>query len=272
MATGMMVGMTATLAVAAVAADLTATGTHLSALWGRGGEEARGGGERRAMVMSTAAGALHGGVLAAMVWAQGASVLWSIAGAVVGGGVGLLGVYLWLGWRRGLVSLGSLVMPLVALSVLPPMLSVPLHQGGADSVLVVVHVAAAILGTAAFVLALVLSVLYLVQARQLKRKRFHPWLRRLPPLEQLDGLGLRVVVVGFALYSLSIVLGTFRAWQQVALHFDPRILFALGTWAVYALMLQGRVTAGWQGMKAAKLTIAGALCALGVIVFYFVRG
>jgi ABC-type uncharacterized transport system permease subunit len=258
---------TAWIAAGAVLMDLLAGWAHLRSLL-----RPQGSGEEGGVVpLTVGGGALHLVLLFAVMWAQGAGVMLTIAGGVVGGGVGLMAVYGLLGWRFGLRSLGSLVMPLVALSALPPLLQVPLHSGAADSVLVVVHVVAALLGTFAFMLALLLAVLYLVQSRQLKRKRFHPWLRRLPSLEQLDALALRLVVAGFAAYSFSIILGMFRAWQQVSLHMDPRSAMSALTWALYALMLQGRVTAGWRGVKAAKLTVAGALCAITVVMFYFLR-
>jgi ABC-type uncharacterized transport system permease subunit len=251
--------------------DLAAGGAHLRALLGVDGARP-GEGLRAIQGLSAAAGTAHVALLIALVLGEGAQALLTIAGGVVMGGAGLLAVYGWLSWRFGLRSLGSLVMPMVALSALPPLIGGGWHRGAADSVLVVAHVLGALAGTSAFALALVLAVLFLVQSRQLKRKRFHPWLRRLPSLEQLDAMGLRVVVVGFAAYSLSLVLGTLRAWQQVSLHLDARSALSLLTWGLYALMLQGRVTAGWRGVKAARLTIAGAVCALAVVMFYFFRG
>ena len=43
---------------------------------------------------------------------------------------------------------------------------------------------------------------------------------------------------------------------------DPRLririlLFSLLVWALYTVLLQGRMTAGWRGRWAAQLTIAG---------------
>src|SRR5439155_448069 len=43
-----------------------------------------------------------------------------------------------------------------------------------------------------------------------------------------------------------------RSWST-----DPKLVFSLLTWAVYVVLLQGRMTAGWRGRWAATLTIAG---------------
>jgi ABC-type transport system involved in cytochrome c biogenesis permease subunit len=38
---------------------------------------------------------------------------------------------------------------------------------------------------------------------------------------------------------------------------DPKLLFTVGVWGFYVVLLQGRMAAGWRGRFAAQLTIAG---------------
>ena len=84
-------------------------------------------------------------------------------------------------------------------------------------------------------------------------------------------VGDQVTLLGFFVYTLSILLGSLWAWRHLSLRLEARSFLAVLTWAVYALMIQGRITAGWQGRKAAQLTVAGTLCAVSVIVVYLAR-
>src|SRR5690606_34349557 len=116
----------------------------------------------------------------------------------------------------------------------------------------------------------ILSVVYLVQERQLKQKRFTPWLRRFPSLDRLDTFTVRFVGAGFAIYTISLLLGFFRAWQGQGIQLDARSGLSVLTWLIYAIIIQSRITAGWRGRKAAQLIIVGAMSALGVVGVYLV--
>jgi ABC-type uncharacterized transport system permease subunit len=54
--------------------------------------------------------------------------------------------------------------------------------------------------------------------------------------------------------------------------FTPQYVMATGAWALYAALLVARVTAGWRGRRAALVTLAGFMIALGVLLIYFLRG
>jgi len=43
------------------------------------------------------------------------------------------------------------------------------------------------------------------------------------------------------------------------------------TWAIYAIIIQARITVGWRGRAAAQLVIVGGLSAVGVIILYLTR-
>jgi cytochrome c-type biogenesis protein CcsB len=174
----------------------------------------------------------------------------------------LVALFLVLQRRGGLLALGAVVMPLafgmtLAASVL---------KGGAQplppvlrSVWLPIHVAFAFLGDAVFGIACSASVLYLVQERRLKAHRGRGVLRRLPSLETLDRLSHSCLKWGLVLLTVAIVTGIVWAhevWGQ-AWTGDPKVVFTLLVWALYVVLLQGRMTAGWRGRWAAQLTIAG---------------
>jgi len=122
-----------------------------------------------------------------------------------------------------------------------------------------IHVGLAFLGDAVFALAFSASLLYLVQERRLKAHRGPSLLRHLPSLETLDRLNYACLVWGLVLLTLGMVTGIIwahaawgRFWSS-----DPKVLFSFLIWGIYAILLQGRMIAGWRGRWAATLTIAG---------------
>lgn len=169
--------------------------------------------------------------------------------------------FLILQFRRPVATLAVMISPLAfaltfvayvfyrGVNELPPNLK---------SVLLPVHASLAVFGMALFGLAFAMSLAYLIQERRVKAKRIREP-SRLPPLEMLDRLNHRFLTWGLSLYTLAIVSGV--VWAHLAWeHFwsnEPRLLWAAGTWLVYALVLQGRLTAGLRGRRAAALTILG---------------
>ena len=137
------------------------------------------------------------------------------------------------------------------------------------------HILLATLGVAVFALAAVLALLYLVEDRQLKRKRFDRMMGVGTPLDTLDRLALRCVSVGFPLFTVAIVTGALWVARLGVLTrpelVRPEYLFAVITWVAFGVLLIARVGAGWRGRRAAWLTLGGFGGAMLVIVAYFLR-
>jgi cytochrome c-type biogenesis protein CcsB len=195
---------------------------------------------------------LHAGHLAVTTLAEALSFLALL----------MVALFLVVHLRRPLLALGAVVSPLAFGLVLG---ADTVHQGARplpptlQSVWLPVHVSLAILGDAVFALAFCASLLYLVQERRLKARRGGRLLRELPSLETLDRLNYAFLVWGLVLLTLGIVTGivwAHSAWDRFWTS-DPKLLFSLTTWAIYVVLLQGRMTAGWRGRWAAQLTIAG---------------
>jgi len=127
-----------------------------------------------------------------------------------------------------------------------------------------VHVTLAFAGYAVFALAFVAGVMYLLQERMLKGKKFTGLYFRLPSLETLDHINYQCLSFGFPLMTMGIISGA--VWANSAWggywRWDPKETWALITWFLYAALLHGRLTIGWRGRRAAIFAIIGFLCLL----------
>ena len=174
----------------------------------------------------------------------------------------LILLYLLLDLRFRLSVMGAFAAPLAFLlmlgSAFSPDMVVQLNPV-LRSWLFPVHIAFAFLGNAAFALSCGAGIMYLVQDRMLKSKRFNGLYQLLPSLDTLDKVNYTCLSVGFPLMTLGIisgavwantVWGTYWSW-------DPKETWALITWFLYAGLLHGRLSAGWRGRKAAIFSIIG---------------
>jgi cytochrome c-type biogenesis protein CcsB len=173
----------------------------------------------------------------------------------------IVGVYLLLQIRYQLAVLGALVSPIAFLATLSSFIfysGVERLPPELQSAWLPAHVAPAFLGYAVFAVAFCVSLVYLLQERQLKGKRHATIFRRLPSLETLDELNYRCVAWGFALFTIGIVTGSLLAkvtWGEFW-SWEPVQVLSTMAWLLYAVQLQTRA-AGWRGRKAATLTIVG---------------
>jgi ABC-type uncharacterized transport system permease subunit len=181
--------------------------------------------------------------------------------------------YLLASLKYRLAVLGAFVSP-IALIVLG---AARLSPAGGDiaglTVLGRIHISLASLGIAIFALATAIGVVYLLEERNLKRKKFDGLLfRRGVALETLDTLLHRLIVVGFPIFTVSMMLGVVWAAQREVDWFDrPEYAISIVTWLSFGGLLVGRVTSGWRGRKAALLTIAGFAAAVVVLLIYLGR-
>ncbi len=133
------------------------------------------------------------------------------------------------------------------------------------------HALAIILAMSAFVISAFLSTAYLVQYRQLRRRRLGIWADRLPSLETLDFMTRRATRVGFFFLTVGLVLGivlAHEAWEKNWTK-DPQPWFTIGTWFLYGIALALRRRRGWQGNRVAVANlIAFASVVVGILLAY----
>jgi ABC-type transport system involved in cytochrome c biogenesis permease subunit len=98
-----------------------------------------------------------------------------------------------------------------------------------------------------------------VQHDQVSNMKMGRLYNRLPSLEDLDRLGFRTVVLGFALLTASLIAGAIWARQEWGVNWvwDPKAVWTTLSWLVYAAYLVVRSRAGWRGERAAWLAATG---------------
>lgn len=123
---------------------------------------------------------------------------------------------------------------------------------------ILVHVVLVALGYACLLLAVASGLLYLAAERQLKAKSAHGAVRLLPPLDTLDRIGYRSLLIGFPLLTLGLLIGLY--WADALFGgmrlTDPTVLLAVLAWCIYLVLLLARWSAGWRGRRSAWLLLA----------------
>ncbi|HZI67908.1 MAG TPA: cytochrome c biogenesis protein CcsA [Thermoanaerobaculia bacterium] len=192
-----------------------------------------------------------------------AKTLGSVPYRTLGGSLALFGwmlgiAYLVLVLRHRERAIGPFLIPFVlAFSLLGVLLPsrAPADPATSGS-LFAFHVTLAILAYAAFALSFVLSVLYLIQARQIRRGRTGVLFARLPALDVIGRMNRTTVAIGIVVLSVSVALGVAWARQVWTGLGDAKLLFAFVTLLVYGLLLW-MDRRGWEGPRVALLSIVG---------------
>lgn len=108
-----------------------------------------------------------------------------------------------------------------------------------------------------FFVASVAALIYLVEDIQLKHKKTKVLFSRLPDLSFLDKLNYRLIGLGFPILTLSIISGAFwaRDIQGAYWSWNPREVYSLVLWLLYAATLHVRLSEKLRGRKVAILSL-----------------
>jgi cytochrome c-type biogenesis protein CcsB len=161
-----------------------------------------------------------------------------------------------LAWMAPVVV--GVVLSLLMLGVLVLYAPISPLTEALNSPWLVIHVVAAIIATAAFTLGGISSVLYLLKTRE--GAGTTGYLARVPAPADLDRLSYRLHAFAFPVWTFAVLIAgpiwAYEAWSRYW-GWDPKEVWALITWVVYAAYLHARATAGWRGRKAAWLALVG---------------
>ena len=162
-------------------------------------------------------------------------------------------------WRYKTVSIGVFVLPIAFLLALLPAfgqgreeLAAPVVHSG----WIFLHIALLLAAYAALAVSLIASVLYLLEERRLKSKSTGSGLRWLPPLETLDQIAAKSLVLGFPCMTVGLIIGSFLAEETIGASFfaDPKVLLSFAMWGAYVAMIFIRRASGLRGRRAVYLS------------------
>lgn len=172
----------------------------------------------------------------------------------------------WLENRNfALDGLRRLVMPCAsAAAVLPLLFPGTVWQLHDQSPAFGWHIAVAILAYSTLTIAAFHAVLMALQESRLHTRGSKPgWLGSaldaLPALLTMEKLLFRLIGIGFALLTLTLLSGVVFSEQLfgIVLRWDHKSVFALLSWLLFAALLAGRRWRGWRGKLALRFTLAG---------------
>ena len=251
-------------------------------------------------VLRTAAPNVAAGAGAGADWPVACAVLlhglvlsWSVFGEGVPhfGFAQALSSVLWLTililWVEGFFvpmrGLQPLVLPLAGLCALLPAffpgVAVPLGGHSTPSVLLRAHLLVALLAYSLLTIAALNALLMTALDRQLHQAMLgrasflQPLFRHAPPLLVMEAQLFRLIKLGFALLTVTVITGLFFSEQVYGkpLRFDHKTVFALAAWVVFGALVLGRSFLGWRGRMALRWTLAGfALLLLAYVGAHFV--
>lgn len=176
-------------------------------------------------------------------------------------GLSVAGIYLFWEFKLSKKVFGSLVFILAALimafasfvtdSSIKPLIP------ALKSNWLIAHVITCFLGYAAFGIAFVVGIFYLLSGSTNFQKH-------LPEKAVLDNFMYKTILFGFFWLTLGIITGAIWADQAWGNYWswDPKETWSLITWFIYAGAIHARLIRGWQGKKIAWLSILGFIAVL----------
>jgi ABC-type uncharacterized transport system permease subunit len=162
--------------------------------------------------------------------------------------------------QHKLHSLQAFVLPPAAAAVLlqkfvPTTLALPY----AEQPLFMAHLIIALLAYSLFTFAALHALLMAVAERSLHNKTTWIKLPDFPPLLNMEKLLFRVIAVGFALLTLTLVSGVLFSEElfHQPMRFTHKNVFAVLSWLIFGGLLLGRYIQGWRGRTAIRWTLWG---------------
>jgi cytochrome c-type biogenesis protein CcsB len=133
-----------------------------------------------------------------------------------------------------------------------------------QSAWLVIHVFVATSAVGFLALGFALSVVQLLQSRRelvvaSAKAAKQSFLATLPDSATLENLAYRVIIIGFILWTFTLMAGAI--WAEAAWGrywgWDTKEVWTFIIWVVYAGYIHARATRGWRGSRSAWLAIIG---------------
>jgi ABC-type uncharacterized transport system permease subunit len=178
------------------------------------------------------------------------------------------------GILRTLPGIAAVVLPVAAVCALGPAGGESAHRFAyADEPWAAIHIAVALLAYALFVVAALQALVLIGLESRLRRGLPAESEGSAPPLLMLERFMFRLVGLGFALLTATLITG-FLFSEEIfgrPLTFTHKNVFSVAGWVTFAILLVGRWRFGWRGRRALHWILAGtALLVLGYLGSKFV--
>jgi ABC-type uncharacterized transport system permease subunit len=169
-------------------------------------------------------------------------------------------------WASGLLNtlpaIGTVVLPVAAIaSLLPAVVTNPHRFPFAGEPWAPLHVGVALLAYALFLVAALQALVLMGLEKRLRRHLPDESAAGTPPLLTLERFLFRLVTVGFALLTVTLVSGMLFSEQIFGrpMPFTHKSVFSLLGWLTFAALLWGRWRYGWRGRVALRWIVAGTV-------------
>ncbi|HEU0205937.1 MAG TPA: c-type cytochrome biogenesis protein CcsB [Pseudolysinimonas sp.] len=176
----------------------------------------------------------------------------------------MIGVFIFIQLWRDVKFLGAYITAIVVLLLGLASVNFYVPVGPLNPALqsawLVIHVFVATLGTGFFAVGGGLSIAQLLQTRrEMGGLARVPFLATFPASEVLENIAYRVIVVGFAFWTFTLMAGAIwaeRAWGRYW-GWDTKEVWTFIIWVTFAGYIHARATRGWRGSRSAWLAIIG---------------
>lgn len=155
-------------------------------------------------------------------------------------------------------KLGIVIFPLAA-AVLALQLSLPADAPPPKDYAwpLRIHIVVSILAYSFLNIAAIQAVLLALQDWSLRRHHLGRLNRSLPPLQTMEAMLFQLIGAGLVLLTLSLLSGFLFLDDLFAQHLAHKTVLSLAAWAVFAVLMWGRIIHGWRGRTAIRWTLGG---------------
>jgi ABC-type uncharacterized transport system permease subunit len=176
---------------------------------------------------------------------------------------GLAVLTAWLtGVLRTLPRVAAVILPVAAVcALLPPITASPHPIAFASEPWAAAHITVALCAYSLFVVVAMQALVMTGLEKRLHRGLADATSRGVPPLLTLERYMFRLLVVGFALLTLTLASGIVFSEQLFGkpVTFTHKNVFSVAGWLAFATLLFGRWRYGWRGRTALKWILGGTL-------------
>jgi len=164
-----------------------------------------------------------------------------------------------IGLTREKAHPGIVIYPLVALALMLKTAIPAKTVTGLSDPALEWHVLLSLTAYSLFTLAALQAVVLAIQEQQLRKRQLAGFIQQLPPLQSMESSLFQLLLSGFLLLTIGLITGFVFLEDIFAQHLVHKTTLSLIAWAVFAVLLWGRLQHGWRSQTAVKWTLVGFL-------------